>query len=143
MSTETRDSHLMHRSSNGADRQAGAASERPVERIDRRRTVTPPVDVLENADEILVLADVPGAQTDSITVRLDKDQLYLHARSPDDSAGHTRLAGRASADYVRTFIVPPGIDGNKIAAEMKDGVLKIHLPKSEALKPRTIQVRTI
>jgi HSP20 family protein len=111
------------------------------EQYDRRPVVAPAVDIYENRDEILVLADVPGARTDGITVRLDKDQLYLHARRDEAPAGSPVLGGNRPADYTRTFIVPPGIDGGRINAEMNAGVLRIHLPKSEASKPRKIEVR--
>jgi HSP20 family protein len=111
------------------------------EQYDRRPVVAPAVDIYENRDEILVLADVPGARTDGITVRLDKDELYLHARRDEVPAGEPVLGGGRVADYTRTFIVPRGIDGSRITAEMNAGVLRIHLPKSEASKPRKIEVR--
>jgi HSP20 family protein len=111
------------------------------EQLDRRPVVAPPVDIYENRDEILVLADVPGARTDGITVRLEKNELYLHARREDLGNGHAVVGGVRPADYSRTFIVPRGIDGEKITAEMNAGVLRIHLPKSESVKPRKIEVR--
>jgi HSP20 family protein len=107
------------------------------ERMERRPSVAPPVDIYENADEILVVADVPGARTDSIMVRLEKDELYLNARR-DEEAGPKLGAG---VDYTRTFVVPPGVDADRISAEMNAGVLRIHLPKNEAAKPRKIAVR--
>jgi HSP20 family molecular chaperone IbpA len=111
------------------------------EQLDRRPVVAPPVDIYENRDEILVLADVPGARTDGVTVRLDKNELYLHARREDAETGSPVLRGTRAADYSRTFIVPRGIDAEKITARMTGGVLRIHLPKSDAVKPRKIEVR--
>jgi len=111
------------------------------EQLDRRPVVAPPVDIYENRDEILVLADVPGARTDGVTVRLDKNELYLHARREDGTAGSAVLGGARTADYSRTFIVPRGIDAEKISADLNAGVLRIHLPKSDAVKPRKIEVR--
>jgi HSP20 family protein len=111
------------------------------EQFDRRPVVAPPVDIYENRDEILVLADVPGARTDGVTVRLDKNELYLHARREDVDGGSPVLRGTRTADYSRTFIVPRGIDSEKITAQMNGGVLRIHLPKSDAVKPRKIEVR--
>jgi HSP20 family molecular chaperone IbpA len=107
------------------------------ERMERRPITAPPVDIYENADEILVVADVPGARSDSIMVKVEKNELYLHARRE----GNGGPAGFRTADYTRTFLVPRGIDAEKITAEMNAGVLRIHLPKSEALKPRRIAVR--
>jgi HSP20 family protein len=111
------------------------------EQFDRRPVVAPPVDIYENRDELLVVADVPGAQTDGITVRLDKNELYLHARREETRTGSAVLGAAPVADYSRTFIVPRGIDGARITAEMNAGVLRIHLPKSESVKPRKIEVR--
>jgi len=108
------------------------------EQLNRRPVVAPPVDIYENRDEILVLAEVPGAKNDGVTIRLEKNELYLHARREDASTDSRRPWG---ADYSRTFIVPRGIDAEKITAELTAGVLRIHLPKSEALKPRKIEVR--
>lgn len=97
--------------------------------------VAPPVDVFENDDEFRIVTDVPGASADTITVRLDKDQLFIYARETGD------LPAVVAAEYSRTFVVPPGIDAKAITAELKDGVLSIRLPKSEVARPRTIQVR--
>lgn len=113
----------------------------PAEQLERRPVVAPAVDIYENRDEILVVADVPGAQSDRVTIRLEKNELYLHARRADEKPGKLQLGRQGFADYSRTFIVPTGIDGGKITAEMNAGVLQIHLPKSESLKPRQIQVR--
>ena len=112
-----------------------------VEQFERRPVVAPPVDIYENRDEILVLADVPGARTDGVTVRLEKNELYLHARREDVQDGEPVLRGTRTADYSRTFIVPRGVDAEKITAQLTGGVLRIHLPKSDALKPRKIEVR--
>jgi HSP20 family protein len=109
-----------------------------VERMERRPAITPPVDIYENADEILVVADVPGARSDSIMVKVEKNELYLHARRGEEPGP----AGTRAADYTRTFLVPRGIDSEKISADMNAGVLRIHLPKSESLKPRKIEVKT-
>jgi HSP20 family protein len=111
------------------------------EQLDRRPVVAPPVDIYENRDELLVVADVPGARTDGITVRLDKNELYLHARREDAPAGDAVRGGVRAADYTRTFVVPRGIDAEKISAQLNGGVLRIHLPKSDAVKPRKIEVR--
>jgi HSP20 family protein len=109
------------------------------EGMERRPIVAPPVDIYENTDEILVVADVPGARPESITVKVEKGELYLYARR--DDAGAPKGTPSVALDYARTFLVPRGIDAEKISAEMNAGVLRIHLPKSEALKPRRIEVK--
>jgi HSP20 family protein len=105
------------------------------EKVPQRRTVAPPVDVFENKDELLIVADLPGVAQDDVLLNLDKNQLTIEGRRPgatDDDA----------FDYRRSFVVPQGIDADKIAARLQNGVLRLTLPKAAALRPRQIQVKT-
>jgi HSP20 family protein len=104
------------------------------EKMPQRRTVAPPVDVFENKDELLILADLPGVAQDDVVVNLDKNQLTIEGRCPS-------AADEDAFDYRRSFVVPQGIDADKIAANLTSGVLRLHLPKAAALKPRQIQVK--
>jgi HSP20 family protein len=97
---------------------------------DRKQPVIPACDVYENKEEILLIADVPGATPDLLGIHLEKGELSLEARRDD-----------ADCDFRRRFVVPTGIDSEKISAKLKNGVLELHLPKSEAIKPREITVR--
>jgi HSP20 family protein len=115
--------------------------ERSPERVAQRATVQPVVDVYENQDELLLLADVPGARKDSVTVHLDNGQLTIEAKRSDEQPGAALIAESRSYDYFRAFTVPQGIDASKIEAQLTSGVLRLHLPKSEALKPRRIEVK--
>jgi HSP20 family molecular chaperone IbpA len=109
---------------------------------DQRPAVAPACDVYENNDEILVIADVPGVTSDTLNVHLDKGELTVAARR-EVSASDGSFIGveYRDCDFRRRFAVPGGIDASKINAELKNGVLWLHLPKSEALKPRQIAVR--
>ncbi len=102
----------------------------------------PNVDILEQGDELLVLADVPGARADSIDVNFEDGTLEIHAlvepRQNDDQDYLLREYG--VGDYYRTFHVSEAIDAGKISANYADGVLTLHLPKAEAAKPRKIAV---
>jgi HSP20 family protein len=113
---------------------------RSAERLSGRPTVAPRVDIFENASEILLLVDLPGVSREHLGIDLEKGQLTLHAeRAPEESG--TPLATEFGARaYHRVFAVPRGIDAERIAAELKDGVLTLHLPKSAALRPRKIEV---
>jgi HSP20 family protein len=104
-------------------------------------TSAPAVDVYEGDDEILVVADMPGARPESVTVKLEKDELFISAKRDTDVGGQLLFGTRRDCEYRRTFLVPRGIDGGAITAEMSQGVLKVHLPKSAAVKPRTIEVK--
>lgn len=116
--------------------------ERAPERVQQRVTITPRVDVYENANELLLLADVPGATKESVAIQLDKGQLTIEASRGEEKLGSPLVAEYRSIDYARVFAIPQGIDASKIDAQLSGGVLRLRLPKSEALKPRRIEVRT-
>jgi HSP20 family molecular chaperone IbpA len=103
------------------------------------RHVTPPVDVYENDEEILLWVDVPGVEQDGLTIQLDGGKLDLEARQPSAPA---EALGFEALVYARSFGVPSSVDASKVSAELEQGVLKLHLPKSEAAKPRRIAVRS-
>jgi HSP20 family protein len=117
------------------------------ERVEQRPpTIAPLVDVFENADELLLWADVPGATRESVDVHIEKGQLTLSARRAAPEPERTKKETPVSLehrtyDYLRVFAVPSGIDASKIEAELVGGVLRVRLPKSEALKPRRIDVK--
>lgn len=96
-------------------------------------TYAPPVDIYENKDEVLIFADVPGVSQGDLSIHLDKDQLTIEAR-------RAATASEPAFDYKRIFVVPRGIDADRIAANLQSGVLKLSLPKPAALKPRQIPI---
>lgn len=104
-----------------------------VEKMAERPTYAPPVDIYESKDEILILADVPGVTQEELGIHLDREELTIEAH---------RAAGRGEPafDYKRVFVVPRGLDADRIAATLQHGVLRLTLPKPAALKPRQIQV---
>lgn len=124
-------------------RQTGLVRSEPqsLTQSDQRPAVAPACDVYENNDEILVVADVPGITTDALTINFDKGELTIDARRDVAKDGSFLGAEYHDCDFRRRFTVPGGIDAERISAELKDGVLQLHLPKSEALKPRQIAVR--
>lgn len=102
----------------------------------------PNVDILEKADELTVVADVPGTTPDGIDVDFDGGELTIHARVPPRNQDvEFLLREYGVGDYYRTFRVSEAIDASRITAEYADGVLTLHLPKAEAVKPRKIPVR--
>lgn len=114
---------------------------RSAEPVQHHDTVAPPVDIYENGDELLVVADVPGASREGIDVQLEKGQLTILARRVGETTGAPIATEYRSPDYFRVFAVPQGIDASKIDAQLSAGVLRLRLPKSESLKPRRIDVR--
>lgn len=104
-------------------------------------TVAPRVDVFENADEVLVVADVPGVQKESLVVRLENETLHLEAKGAPAKVEGALYREFQPVSYERAFRVPLGIDTGRIEAELKNGVVTVHLPKSERLKPKQIKVK--
>ncbi len=110
------------------------SSKAPLSTSQKLPFVTPPVDVLENDDHILILADLPGVSESDITVQFEQDTLSLEARLT--GSGSEPMAG-----YQRKFHLPRGIDAERISAEVSAGLLQLKVPKSADQKRRSIQVR--
>lgn len=100
--------------------------------------ITPRVDIYENQDEILVLADFPGVPKDLVSVRLDRSELLIEGTQvvPEEQSRARPLS------FSRTFRVPNTVDPNGVSAELSQGVLQVRLAKSEAAKPKRIEVRS-
>ncbi|HEU4412866.1 MAG TPA: Hsp20/alpha crystallin family protein [Polyangiaceae bacterium] len=107
----------------------------------RRRAVAPAVDVFENKDEYLILADVPGAARDRVNVHFEHGRLTLEAPREFTAPGPVLASEYAPADYHRSFALPQGVDAARIEAELVAGVLRIRLPKSDAVRPRRIAIK--
>lgn len=106
-----------------------------------RRAAAPSVDVFENADELLIVADVPGVPNDGIDLQVQDGTLTLTARRIDLNESPALVREYDETDFVATFRIPAGIDTTAIAAETKNGTLLVRLPKAAAVKPRKIVVR--
>nr|MBF0222972.1 Hsp20/alpha crystallin family protein [Desulfobulbaceae bacterium] len=103
--------------------------------------VAPVVDIYENEDEILLYADMPGVVREAVTVNVDNGKLAISGVRNLKIEGVANWEEFDSVEYQRTFSVPQTIDVAKVNAELKEGVLRLHLPKSEAAKPRMIEIR--
>lgn len=107
----------------------------------QRDTVSPAVDVFENDDELLIVADVAGVRPDDIDVQLDNGQLTIRAARTTEVGGAPLAVEQRPCDYLRVFAVPAGTDATQIDAQLAAGVLRLRLPKPASLKPRRIEVR--
>ena len=105
------------------------------------RRMTPLVDIYENNDEILLHAEMPGVQKKDISVNIDNGSLTLSGVRSLPQDGVAGWAEFGDVEYQRAFSVPQTIDVNKVKAELKDGILALHLPKSEAAKPHQIEIK--
>lgn len=117
--------------------------ESAVERLREGRVYRPNVDIVEEKNELRLLADMPGVTADSIQIDFEDGVLTVQGKvAPRQIEGVCLLQEYGVGDFYRTFRVSEQIDANGIAAEYAGGVLTVHLPKAEAAKPRKIEVRT-
>ena len=103
------------------------------------RTISPACDVYEDGKEFLVVAEMPGVEERSVDLRLDRTRLTIEAVRPlPDGEGQT---DRMKTRYARAFEVPDTIDAANISAELRQGVLSVHLPKAAQARVRQINVK--
>jgi HSP20 family protein len=107
------------------------------------RPWSPAVDILETEDNLMLKADLPDVNIDDIDIRVEKNTLTLRGQrkfEKDDSIKGWHRIERSYGEFTRTFQVPSTVDTEKVAADYKNGVLTISLPKKEAAKPRQVKV---
>jgi len=119
-----------------------------VTKVDRAPEVpstalVPPVDIVENEVGITLMADMPGVSRDRLGVKVDGEQLVIEGAAevkvPEDLE---LLHGEIRNPYFRrTFTLSRELDPSKIEANLKDGVLRLHIPKSEEARPRRIEIK--
>jgi HSP20 family molecular chaperone IbpA len=103
----------------------------------------PPVDVIEDTLGITLFADLPGVPKDKLHVRVDADALTIEGEVSLPMASNlepSHVEVQISR-YQRTFTLGKELDSEKVAAEFRNGVLKLSIPKFEHAKPRKIEVQ--
>ncbi len=104
------------------------------------RMLTPPVDIFETESGLVVVADLPGVEKDAIDVNVEKNVLTLKA-TPTHQLNETLARQEYQLlPFFRQFQLSDAVDQSKISAEMKYGVLTIHLPRVAEQQPRKIAV---
>jgi len=116
--------------------------EKGAERTRPRRLYTPPVDIIEQKEYIILVADMPGVDAHSVNITVDKDLLTIHGDVDTEAHQGQKLvySEYGTGDYERTFTLSSEIDRDNIKASMKDGVLRLTLPKVLAAGTRKIPV---
>jgi len=106
------------------------------------RTYLPSVDISESENALWLWADLPGVDENSLDIRLDNDQLTIEGRVAIDEYQDLNpvYTEYNIGNFVRTFRVSESIDGERIKASVKNGVLELELPKAERARPRRIPV---
>jgi HSP20 family molecular chaperone IbpA len=107
----------------------------------QERYVTPPVDIYETAEGLVVKADLPGVAREGLDVRVENNLLTIRARAAHGAPGEPLYREYELANFFRQFELTDRVDQQKISADLKNGVLTLGLPKAEEAKPRRIDVQ--
>jgi HSP20 family protein len=110
------------------------------------QTWVPPVDIAETSDkDIVVKVDLPDVRRDDIKVNYENNVLLIEGErlpQPDAENGGTyHRVERGHGKFRRSFTMPSAVDASRIAADYREGVLTITLPRREESRPRQIQVK--
>jgi HSP20 family protein len=134
---------LVNRLHQQLDRVFGDTVRQPVAASATESVWTPRVDVYEEAERFVVLADVPGVEPKDIDITAEDGVLTLRgARRSERKASENGFARveRVSGSFVRRFTLPEGADTGSITAKQANGVLEIAIPKQPQAQPRRIEV---
>lgn len=120
--------------------------ETPVRRVERqseRREFIPACDIVESKEDVQLFIDMPGVKSESVELDLENGALTITARVEDRVPADLNFLLReyGVGDFRRSFNIGEGIDANEISAALRNGVLTVTLPKSEAIRPRKIEVK--
>lgn len=114
----------------------------PVDNAREEKLFTPLVDIIETGDELVFHCDMPGVTKDDVELKFEKGELSIHGRVRGrQSPRNAWLMEYDIGDFYRTFALNDAIDSEKIHAELKNGVLTVHLPKREEVKPKRIAIQ--
>ena len=105
---------------------------------------TPSVDISETEGEYQIKAEIPDVKKEDVKVTLEDGVLTIQGErkhEKEEKGKKFHRIERSYGSFVRTFSLPDVIEEEKVKAEFKDGVLNLHLPKSEKAKPRAIDVK--
>ena len=113
-----------------------------IERAPGGATYSPRFDIWENDDEMILYGDLPGVMPEDLDVRFERPVLTIHGtvrpRHQDIKLLHCEYG---VGNFHRAFTIGDAINADRISAELKNGVVTVHLPKSEKVKPRRIEVK--
>ena len=115
--------------------------ERNVERVEPEAWFSPEVNIFETPEGYLLEGEMPGVNRDGLEITLEGNTLTMVGHRKEAEFGADPLYRESkTGSFRRVFELDPAIDTSKINAKMEQGVLKLHLPKAEKVKPRKIEV---
>ena len=107
-------------------------------------TWSPAIDVLENKDNYVIEAELPGIDKKDVKIDITDDLLTIKGEkqtSKNQDSNNYYCTERVYGSFYRSFKLPNNVDGQNIKAEYKNGILKLSIPKTEAAKPKTIEIQ--
>ena len=104
----------------------------------------PPVDITEDSKECTIKAELPGLSKENVKVTVEDRVLEITGERKQEKEEKDKKYHRIESSYGsfrRSFTLPEDSSGEKVSAEFKDGVLKVHLPKDQTTKPKSVEVK--
>ena len=105
---------------------------------------SPAVDITEDEKEYLITAELPDVKREDVKVNVENGVMTLSGErrfEKEEKDKKYHRIERSYGSFVRSFTLPEGTSGDKVSADFKDGVLKVHLPKDEQKKPKNVEVK--
>ena len=105
---------------------------------------TPPIDIYETGEGLVLVADLPGVSVKSLELQVQDNKLTLLGRVASPAPGNARLVHKEyeEGDFLRSFILSENVDHERVTARLNNGVLEVVLPHAAKSAPRRIQVNT-
>ena len=104
----------------------------------------PSVDIIEDEKEFLVKADLPDVKKEDVKVTVEDNVLTITGErkfEKEEKGRKYHRIERSYGNFLRSFTLPSGAEGSKVVAEFKEGVLKVHLPKTEKARQKSVEVK--
>lgn len=114
-----------------------------VEKTRDEAVYSPRFDICEVAEELTLWGDMPGVRPEDLDIQFENRQLIIRGKvAPRHEGREYLMAEYGVGDFERTFTIGETIDAKGITAELQHGVLTLHLPKTAAVRPRRIEVKS-
>ena len=109
-----------------------------------RFVCTPPIDIFDNGEGLVLRADLPGVSGETLELQVQDNKLTLFGRVAAQAPEDANLIHQEYrvGDYLRSFILSEDVDHERISAKLLNGVLEVKLPRAPQAEPRKIQVKT-
>lgn len=106
----------------------------------------PPIDVYETSDRYIISAELPGIERTDVDISVENNRITIRGHRPDHGAAggeitHYHQIERGHGPFTRSFEFAEKIDGDSVAADLRDGVLTVMLPKAPQPPPRRIDIK--